>query len=169
MDLVDTEDLGGAFNREFAMVLTGAQWRSILEPARKRSLGQLCTVIAMNGRIPVIRPFMVAGRSCWSAGAFLTLRTHMAQHGVPTEQLRPSSAIADYEKDYVWSIIDGASKLAPGVLPTANYDCGCGRTEAIFAACAGLGLITLLSCGSLRYCSARSETYTNCWPLFLLW
>jgi hypothetical protein len=59
----------------------------------------------------------VAGIECWSAGTFLTIHSLLAKAGVPVQNVRPSTPLAGYAREYGAVFIAEIGKLAPGALP----------------------------------------------------
>jgi hypothetical protein len=116
-DLVGTRRLGGTLDGLFGTRLGNAGWRRLLEPERERTLGALCAATAPDVRVPVVRPFRVAGAECVSAGAFLTLRTLLARAGVDVGGVRPSTRLATYARAHTLEVMRAAGALAPGALP----------------------------------------------------
>jgi hypothetical protein len=119
-DLPPTWPLGRALGESWGIARTDAEWRAVLEPARNRTLADLCAFIADSGATrPAFEPAGYLGASpCDAAGAFLAVRSILRESGADADAIKPSTPLAPYlERDmgvFVWGPIAG---LAPGALP----------------------------------------------------
>ena len=72
--------------------------------------------------MPAIRPMHVAGRDCWSAGVFLTLRSHLVNDDVPEADILPSTPLREFTSihraEFFWAVARVAP-LAP-LFPNLN-------------------------------------------------
>ncbi|MFY1832040.1 hypothetical protein ACN47A_39435, partial [Myxococcus fulvus] len=65
-----------------------------LRAHRQPTMRHLCGFLALRLRMPVLEPLRIAGTSCLTAGAFITLRTALVGAGLPFERARPSTPLA---------------------------------------------------------------------------
>lgn len=115
-ELLDWKQLGRAINEYFSVNFPDDQWREALEPARQRTLKDVCELLSTKATRVAVKPFSIAGVKCLSAGSFLAVRTALKNAGLPVAQIKPSTKLSPYlVKNWVvfWSEID---KIAPGVL-----------------------------------------------------
>jgi hypothetical protein len=78
------------------------------------------------------------GRPCAPAGAFLTIRSLLAEAGARAAEIAPSTPLAAYTRRFSGVFILAATQLAPGALPTVRI-----RTPVYDAAIWGLPLALL--------------------------
>lgn len=99
--------------------LTEEWYRRVWEFGTVRGL---CFALAQFVEVPSIEPVVVAGRPCWAAGAFLTIREVLANAGVDVSELRPSTPLLPY----VWVRPDvfewELPRLAPGRVPVVRFE-----------------------------------------------
>ena len=110
------------FNAMFGTALPAEAWRAVLEPARQRTLGDVCRLVAGNTVVPVIEPVAVMGDRSRAAGAFLAVRRILREEGVDVSDLRPSSPLTPYLRDRWPGIVARLRRLAPGRLPPARVE-----------------------------------------------
>jgi|GEM_PF-6426264 len=115
--LPDWKSLSGWLEAWLDIELSPLELRAALHPRRKHTVRELCELIAPRWQRPVLAPLRVAGMSCATAGAFLTLRTAMIRAGLPVVRARPSSALAFQTWEQWRTFLDVIALLAPGVLP----------------------------------------------------
>jgi hypothetical protein len=116
-DLVPAAQLGEALNRGWGMEASPEEWAKILEPAKKRTLSDVCAFIAARAQSPKIRPVTLFGRRCLVAGAFLTVRSILVEAGAHPQEIRPSTPLAEFARSYCPTFLGPISRLAPGALP----------------------------------------------------
>jgi hypothetical protein len=116
-ELLPWRQLGRALNREWHLDLSDAEWEAVLEPASERTLGFLCRFIAQHVGVPLIRPTRLFGEQCDAGGAFLTIRSMLADAGADAAQIGPSTPLDEYARRYVPVFLGPISRLAPGALP----------------------------------------------------
>ena len=116
-DLVQWKELGRAMNVQFRVFFTDGQWREVLKPEKKKTLRGVCELIASKARVPIIKPLRILGRSCRTAGVFLTIRALLQKAGADVSELRPSSDLAPFTVKYRDVFLREISKIAPGALP----------------------------------------------------
>lgn len=96
MDHTSPRYVGSGLNIQFGVSLSSQQWRTVLTPARRRKLGELCELIAAEARVPDITPSNILGKRCKLAGAFLALRKMLRKAGCGVEGLRPSTPVREF-------------------------------------------------------------------------
>src|SRR5262245_6382808 len=67
-------EIAHGLNEEWGIDCPMAEWRAVLKPRSRRTLADVCGLIARHARRPVIRPWRFIGGDCRPAGAFLTVR-----------------------------------------------------------------------------------------------
>jgi hypothetical protein len=121
-DLMLTSEFGRSLNRGWQIDCTTAEWRGVLKPAGERRLEDLCAFIASRTTRPRIRPAHVLGRECDEAGAFLTIRSLLAEAGADPHAITPSTPLAEFTRRNSATFFGPISNLAPGALPPAKFD-----------------------------------------------
>lgn len=116
-DEPDWQALGHWMNIQWNIQLSNDIWKFVLTPMHRRTLRDLCVVIAQHARQPLIRPALLLGHDCTTAGVFLTIRSILQQAGADVTQLSPSTPLADYTRRYDQVFLQYISPLAPGALP----------------------------------------------------
>lgn len=112
--------LGPALGTYFGVDATRDEWLKVLTPGSQRTLADVCDFLVKKGaRLPASEPIRIFGTECDSAGAFLTLRSLLAEEGINVSDLRPSSGLAAFvkKKKRLHALLLVMNKLAPGVLP----------------------------------------------------
>jgi len=147
-DLLPTRELGRAQNSQWAIQCSDHEWRAALEPCHEKTLADVCAFIAGRTSQPRIRPARLFGRTCVSAGAFLTVRSLLHQAGALTEEITPSTQLAPYTRRYSDLFLGPISEIAPGTLPLVSiahpvYD------EATWGVLAGMLCLTIGVCCAL--------------------
>jgi len=140
-DLLPFTELWPALNSWFGVTFPAFEWRTVLEPAETKKLGGVCTLIATRATRPTIRPFPVAGIECRSAGTFLVIRSLLASAGVPVQNIRPSTPLADYAREYADIFVAEVGKLAPGALPVPQVEHSLAYKASISSLCAGFAVV----------------------------
>jgi hypothetical protein len=121
-DLVAWKPLGKAMNRWFQIDHTDDQWHEVLEPAESKNLLGVCQLISHTATRPTLVPLNIFGKSCLEAGAFITLRTELAKHGVPVKALRPSMPLHPWLIKYWGELSDVVGKVSPEALPPVRIE-----------------------------------------------
>ncbi|MCA9004326.1 MAG: hypothetical protein KDA70_03555 [Planctomycetaceae bacterium] len=124
-DYLEWRPLGRAWNDAWGIDLADEEWRAVLTPKRKKTLGGVCELIAQHASAPVIREETFFGKPCRPASAFLTIRALLKEAGADVSKIAPSTPLIPYTNQFAdtfrWSI----ANLAPGVMPGAkimNWD-----------------------------------------------
>lgn len=116
-DLVGWQALGSSLNAMWGIHISGRQWREVLTPAHRRTLWDVCALIAANATRPSITPAIIFGKPCLSAGAFLTVRSLLHRAGAKAEDIIPSAPLAPYMQQHLDIFLGPISRLSPGSLP----------------------------------------------------
>jgi hypothetical protein len=120
-DLIAWRPLAKAMNEIWGIEVPLSQWQAVLVPPRKRPLGDVCRLLADNVRLPRVRPAKMLGSNCTTAGAFLTVRTYLAEAGVDVRKIAPSTSLAPYTRDHLRVFLGPVSRLAPGAIPLVAF------------------------------------------------
>jgi hypothetical protein len=128
-DLVEWSKLGRAYNECWKINCTDDEWRSVLVPESEKRLAGVCRLIASRASRQSVRPALILGTTCATAGAFLTIRSMLHQAGACTDDITPSASILPFTRRYSQVFLGEISRLAPGALPpvrirTPVYDSG---------------------------------------------
>ena len=116
-DLLPWRPLSKALASWFVVDFTSEEWKSLLEPAKIKKLGPLCTAIAAKARRNRIKPITVFGKDCESAAIFLALRQMLSDAGADVSEIRPDTPLLEYTRTYPGVFLKDVSKLFPGALP----------------------------------------------------
>ena len=120
-DLLPWEELGFALNKRFGIVFESSKWHSLLEPATKKTLKELCEEISKYADKEIIKPVNILGKECLKGGVFLTIRSKLAEAGADVSALTPSSLIEDYMCSHWKAFYEMSSKLFPNKLPVMKF------------------------------------------------
>jgi len=101
-------------NAEFNLTVSEQQWKAVLTPARKRTLRDVCELIAQHCTFTSVTPVRLLGNSCLSASVFITLKKYLARRGVQVDELKPSTLIAPYLDTDFSAMIEQIGILARG-------------------------------------------------------
>ncbi len=115
MDLVGWKALGQALNASWGTQFSADQWFNVLEPAREKTIRELCALLATQARRPLVPPARMLGCQCPTAGIFLAIRCLLVQVGAPCD-LRPSTPLAPFLQRWPEVFQQRISRLAPGGL-----------------------------------------------------
>lgn len=148
-DLVEWKPLSKAMNKWFQIDLTEEQWKEVLEPAEIKNLLGVCKLISSTATRPAVLPLNIFGSSCLEAGAFVTLRTALANAGIPVESLHPSTQLHPWLLKYWKEFSDIVGKIAPEALPPVEIEEAAikGFGYKLF----GLGIVTELLSFIINY------------------
>jgi hypothetical protein len=141
-DLVAAFELGYALNAWFGVYFGSWEWSTVLEPADRVTLRGVCELIASKAKVPDIRPILVCGSECLSAGVFLTIRTALRKEGIPVAGIRPSTRIAPVARKHLQAFITALGIVAPSVLPVPEL-----KEKPVYRVglwLAGAGLVSIL-------------------------
>ncbi|HEX4412773.1 MAG TPA: hypothetical protein VH107_04035 [Lacipirellulaceae bacterium] len=115
-------NLARAMNGYWSISVPKAEWKAVLCPAGKRTLGGVCELIARHAKVAEIPDVTILGRRCREAGAFLAVRKILTDAGANSEEITPSTSLDRYAKRYGRVFNGPIRKLAPGMLPAVRVD-----------------------------------------------
>jgi hypothetical protein len=138
-DLLPWRELALEYNKLFEINCSKDRWRVVLEPAKTRTLLDVCNLVASEATRPKIRPAHLLGPPCRTAGAFLTVRSILQDQGAIGSNITPASDLLDYARLHWKPLLYSLIRIAPGALPTLHI-----RTPLYDAFIFGL-LLALLS------------------------
>ena len=116
-DLVGWRQLAMALNDYWDTRIPLRQWKAALVSPNKRTLRDVCELLATNAATEVVSVPTILGRPCGPAGVFFAVRELLARDGADISNLRPSTPLADYAIRHASTIAGPISELAPGALP----------------------------------------------------
>ena len=147
-DLLGTTSLVEALNDVWGLAVPPSEWHKVLEPAKSRTLRDVCGLIASQTRETRVLSAGHFGTSSMSAGAFLAIRSLLLRAGADASAIRPSLPVAEVARRFPQVFLGPISRLAPGRLPTVVI-----RTPAHNAAMAtfGVGLLGFFGLGLATY------------------
>lgn len=119
-DLLDWRPLGRALDSEWSLGRPDAAWRSVLEPAKERTLRDVCDFVASGAMRPSIEPMSILGVTCFPAGVFLAIRSLLREAGADVGSLAPSTPLDEYNRRYLGVFLGPISRLAPNALPAVR-------------------------------------------------
>jgi hypothetical protein len=88
------EQLREGINATWKADITSDEWEQFNSDTA--TVGDLCRLIAICGRRPVLRPWRSPSGECMPAGAFLTVRSLLAAAGADLCGIMPSAPLAPY-------------------------------------------------------------------------
>ncbi len=116
-DLLDWQQLGRALDGEWKLGRPDTEWYRVLEPAKKRTLRELCEFVAQGAVRPTIEPVRILGSTCLTAGAFLAIRSLLRDAGADVDSVAPSTSLDQYTRRHPGVFLGPISWLAPNALP----------------------------------------------------
>jgi hypothetical protein len=119
-DLLPWAKVAEAMNSYWSVAIPIAQWREVLEPAKERQLRGVCELLARHAKLPRVRPSTILGSRCAPGGAFLTIRSYLADAGADVSDVAPSTPLHEYTRRYPGVFLGPVSQLAPGALPVVT-------------------------------------------------
>ncbi|HJZ53475.1 MAG TPA: hypothetical protein VKE74_00865, partial [Gemmataceae bacterium] len=132
-----TKHLWQWFNQTWGTNVTKEEWAEF-DPERA-TVGDYCRLVASRTRRPVIRPWRSPAGECLPAGAFLTVRSLLADAGADPNGITPSAPLAPYHSR-LGRIAEHLARLAPGRRPRFRYRY---PYWVLAAVCAGCVLVPL--------------------------
>jgi hypothetical protein len=142
-DLVGTKKLAEALNEVWGVAIAPAEWEAVLEPAKTRTLRDVCGLIASHAQRTTVLSAGHFGASSKSAGAFLAIRSLLVRAGADPSAIRPSLPIAEVVRRFPQVFLGPISRLAPGRLPTVAIKTAAYKAALMMFAVALIGLIAL--------------------------
>jgi hypothetical protein len=155
-DLVGTKKLAEALNEAWGLAIGPAEWEAVLEPAKTRTLRDVCGLIASHAQRTTVLSAGHFGASSKSAGAFLAIRSLLVRAGADPSAIRPSLPIAEVVRRFPQVFLGPISRLAPGRLPTVVI-----KTPAYNAALVTFGLAVM---GLIGLSLARWFGFADLYP-----
>lgn len=166
-DLVSWKPLAKAMNSIWSVDIPTADWREVLEPPRTKRLRGVCELLARHAKLPRVRPAAIFGSSCASAGAFLTIRSYLADAGADVREIAPSTSLHEYTRRYSSVFVDRVPRLAPGALPPVRIRAPFRDNLALVAAIAGIVMMAGHCVGEPFTTLAAGFVFCGCY--FLTW
>jgi hypothetical protein len=119
-DLLEWRQLGRALDSQWNLGRPDTAWHAVLEPAKARTLRELCEFIARGAVRPSVEPLSIMGSKCLTAGAFLAIRSLLRDAGADVDSVAPSTPLDQYARRHVAVFLGPISWLAPNALPEIN-------------------------------------------------
>ncbi|MBA3481605.1 MAG: hypothetical protein H0T51_07305 [Pirellulales bacterium] len=119
-DTWDWRSIARGMNDYWRIDVPLAVWRDAIKPFRKRTLRNVCNLIAEYALNPVIRPVVVFGTPCLPAGAFFAVKQLLHEDGANVAEVTPSCSLSTYTRIYAKTFFGPISQLNPGALPPAS-------------------------------------------------
>jgi hypothetical protein len=110
-----------AHNEYWEINCAQEEWRAVLIPERKRTLRDVCELIAARAMRPVVRPSEIFGSRCLPAGVFLTLRSRLQEAGIDVAGLRPSTPLEGFMPRHAYELLDATTRLTPGAIEKVSW------------------------------------------------
>ena len=159
-DLLDWRRLGRALDTGWKLGLPDSAWRAVLEPARCRTLRDLCSFIAQTAFMPSIEPVNILNSKCVNAGAFLAIRSTLEESGVNVDSVAPSTPLEPYARRHLEVFLGPIARLAPNSLPDVKVSrplyelCFWGLIFGLLVAIAGSLISPIVPAGGLCVAAA---------------
>lgn len=164
-DLLPWQQLAKAYNAEFEIEVGLDVWEMAFEPGDKKTIKDVCDLIARHGKIEVVKPIKTLGQTCLSSALFKSIKKSLDARGIDTSGLSPSSKIEPYLKNSFGEFFGYINKNYAGVIPEINER---KTTSGILAG--SMSLICLLSLiGGLFWDKLLIVTFILILPTVVLW
>mgnify|MGYP003607266031 CR=1 FL=1 len=121
-DLLPWKPLSEFLNECFGISITETKWEQTLTPSRKRTLRDVCKLIAENCEYQDIKPITILGKECLSASVFLTLKKYLKRRNVDVSNIKPSSLIAPYLEKYYSEMLEQIGIISKGSKIFEEFD-----------------------------------------------
>ena len=95
-DLLEWKKLSQFLNQEFRTEISEQNWYNVLEPAKTKTLKDVCKLISLHAHKDTYKPKTLFGQPCLKASVFLTIKKNLKEKGVDVSELRPSSTLSEY-------------------------------------------------------------------------
>jgi len=112
----------GVLEPLFGIKVPMREWRKAISPGRKKTVADLCNFLVAHAMVPVIPAPSLLGRPCQAAGAFQAVRQLLAEKGVETNDLRPSSPLEDFARVGFPKVWRDLIRIAPSLLLRIRWD-----------------------------------------------
>ena len=152
-DLLPWRQVADAYNLWWDFQCSHEEWHDALEPAKLRTLADVCSLLARHAKLPRTRPAKVLGAPCLCGGTFLTIRSLLREAGADIAEIAPSTPLGFYARRYLHVFLGPISWLAPGALPavkihhpvydSAVWGCLVGLLSGVIGACASLPWVAI--------------------------
>ncbi|MCG3126261.1 MAG: hypothetical protein CHACPFDD_01092 [Phycisphaerae bacterium] len=142
-DLLGWKRVARWLNSEFEICAPLSEWRRVLTPSWRRTLGDVCTFLAARVELQRLVPATILGRSCLEAGAFLSLRNALKRAGNDTSELAPSTLLDACTDQEIAVIAQSALRWAPGALQFTR----CEDSRGMIAPTLFLAMMSLATLG----------------------
>lgn len=167
LDLMLAGEIGHVLNRWWEIDCPTAEWRRGLKPAREKRLRDVCELIATHCVRRRFRPANIFGRQCSEAGAFLTVRSLLADSGADVTSLIPSTPLRPYLESYGSVFFDSIARLNPDKLPPLvckqpKCDAACWLMLVGWLACL-VGWLASWPIGTAAGIVLAVVAYATCW------
>jgi hypothetical protein len=123
-DLVAWRKLSRALNAHWEIDAPEAEWQAVLEPARERTLLDVCRFLADRVRLPQLTARGYFGAACTATSAFFGIRSALAAQGIDTSGIRPSTDLEFYTRLAPQTFVTFAARTVPGRLPAMRVETG---------------------------------------------
>jgi len=120
-DLVDTSQLWKYLDDYFHLRADRDIWMTVLEPEDKKTLGDLCNLVADRAEKEIIGSVKLFGNDCKTAAIFKSLRRRLEDRGIDVSNFRPSSPLEPLVMKYGSVLVEEVNQLDPTVLPPIDY------------------------------------------------
>ncbi len=107
-------------NEAYGIEVPLTEWKPVLTPLNKRTLGDVCTFLSTKAQVPVVPSPTLLGRPCRTAGAFLTVRSMLWEAGADTQDLRPSTPLDRYASAGFPGVHGDLFRVVPKLLPALH-------------------------------------------------
>lgn len=139
-DLLSWDKLSTVYNEEFRIEIPLETWETAFQPSDKRTIQDVCELIAKHATIELISPVKIFGQSCLSSAIFKSIKQNLASKGIDVRSLSPSSRIEPILKNYFGEFVSYINKNLTGVIPEIR------ERKTLLSKCAAYSsLITILA------------------------
>ena len=112
-DLLGTKKLAEALSDIWGLAIPPSEWQAVLEPAKLRTLRDVCGLIASQAQQTRMLNAGHFGSSCRSVGAFLAIRSLLLRAGADPSGIRPLLPIAELARRFPQVFLGPIARLAP--------------------------------------------------------
>jgi hypothetical protein len=95
-DLLPWKEFAEFLNQEFSLNVPIKEWKGILNPDDKKTLGDVCDFLSTKAKKEIIKPIKRLGAECLTAAIFLTLKRNLKNKGADVTGLKPSTRIEQF-------------------------------------------------------------------------
>jgi len=114
-------ELARMLNSQFKVNISQEEWRCALKPHGKRTLRDVCNLLARHVSLPQISRLKALGANCPTGAAFLALRDEINATGLDAKRIRPSTPLNQWLRLHSENIISATVRLLPGKLPKIRW------------------------------------------------